>query len=638
MLTSPNTFAKATLWSAPSSLRFVLMATLCAANPLYSFAEDGESKEGVEKPKDNDSSDNLWVINPQDSLGSAGLADLENSEGAPRFNWDQLDRDRASDKVFIEHHGYFRFRADLLNNFDLNTYDVANRRGTSQYLPPLTDRVGSNQKESDSLSTANIRFRYEPTLHATERFRVHAVLDIPDNLVLGSMPDGGPLSINQRPDALLDGLSGTQIPLDGALRLRNVWGVWESDLARFDFGRMRHHWGLGLMANGGACLDCDFGDSVDRVQMTTQLFDIYLTASWDFVAEGPSGFGVIDQVMGQAWDWDQRDDVDQYSISLGQRAISPEELARQREQLLAGRSIFEWGFYGIMRSQQNAGAYLDLEAAQAAPSTPDPAEGGYTLYPARLELFIPDLYLSWRAQPSPKNEYSFKLEAVGLFGELSQVPLASFDAQDSIACQDPSLRVEQCPESLRYKPQERSISAWGYALEFDAKNGDLRYGFHHGGASGDDQSGYFGGSDYLPQGAFADPNAYDPDLNGFRFDRDYIVDMILFREVLGGVHNALYFKPYFGYEVPKGLDTFWGLKASAIYGMAINAEYTAGGESGLGLEFDLEAYLLQTNRFRASAAYGILFPMGGLNLRSNNQVIREAETAQTFQLNMGIMF
>ena len=30
------------------------------------------------------------------------------------------------------------------------------------------------------------------------------------------MPDGGPLSINQRPDALLDGLSGTQVPLDGA--------------------------------------------------------------------------------------------------------------------------------------------------------------------------------------------------------------------------------------------------------------------------------------------------------------------------------------------------------------------------------------------------------------------------------------
>ena len=648
ILTNPHHPTKSNVTSiAQKRLYIALLTAILAITTSAVYAEKNDpapaSKVATADPdkaseEGADNTDSLWVINPDDSLGSAGLVDLDKSSGAPRFNWDRLDRDRASDKVFIEHHGYFRFRADLLNNFDLNTYDVANRRGTSQYLPPLTDRVGSNQKESDSLSSANIRFRYEPTLHATERFRVHAVLDIPDNLVLGSSPDGGPLSVNQRPDALLDGLSGTQVPVDGAMRLRNAWGVWENDLARFDFGRMRHHWGLGLFANGGACLDCDFGDTVDRVQVTTQLFDIYLSVSWDFVAEGPTGYGVIEQVMGQSWDWDQRDDVDQYSISLGQRAISPAELAQQREDLRSGKSIFEWGFYGIMRSQQNAGAYLDLEAAQASPNTPDPAEGGYTLYPARLELFTPDLYLSWRAQPSPKSEYSFKFEAVGNFGELSQVPLASFDAQDTIACQDPSLPVEQCPDSLRYRPQERMISAWGYALEFDAKDGNIRYGLHHGGATGDDQSGYFGGSDYLSQGALADPNAYDLNLNGFRFDRDYIVDMILFREVLGGVHNALYFKPYFGYEVPKGLDTFWGVKASAIYGMAMEAEYTAGGESGLGLEFDLELYLLQTNRFRASAAYAILFPMAGLNLRSNNQVVREAETAQTFQLNMGIMF
>ena len=327
-------------------------------------AEEGPNPQKDSSKKDEGSNDSLWAIQPNDTLGSAGFVDFDQNGGPPRFNWDRLDRDRASDKVFIEHHGYFRFRADLLNNFDLNTYDVANRRGTSQYLPPLTDREGSNQKDSDSLSTANLRFRYEPTLHATERFRVHAVLDIPDNLVLGSMPDGGPLSINQRPDALIDGLSGTQTPIDGAVRLRNVWGVWENDLARFDFGRMRHHWGLGLLANGGACLDCDFGDSVDRVQMTTQLFDIYLSISWDFVAEGPSGFGVIEQVMGQRWDWDQRDDVDQYSFSLGQRAISSEELAKQREDLRSGKGIFEWGFYGILRTQQNAGAYLD--AAMAA--------------------------------------------------------------------------------------------------------------------------------------------------------------------------------------------------------------------------------------------------------------------------------
>ena len=88
-------------------------------------------------------------------------------------------------------------------------------------------------------------------------------------------------------------------------------------------------------------------------------------------------------------------------------------------------------------------------------------------------MFIPDLYLSWKTQPTPKTEYSFKFEAVGTFGELSHVPLASFAAQDALACEDPSLPVEQCPESLRYQPRERSINAWGYALEFDAKKMEM---------------------------------------------------------------------------------------------------------------------------------------------------------------------
>ena len=585
-----------------------------------------------------DNTDDLWAVEAQEGIGSAGLVDFEKSRSQSRFNWDRLERKSDSDKVFIEHHGYFRFRADMLHNFDLGTYDPTNRLGTSQYLPPLTDREGSNRKDSDSLSSANIRFRYTPTLHVTEQLKVYATMDLPDNLIMGSTPDGGPLSINQRPDALFDGLSDTQVPIDGGVRIRHIWGVWENTFARFDFGRMRHHWGLGILANSGMCLDCDFGDSIDRVQITTELLDVYLTLSWDFVAEGPSGFGVIDQVMGQPWDWDQRDDVDQYSISIGQRPISPKDYTKQRELLKRGKAAFEWGLYGIMRTQQNAGAYLDLESAQASPETPDPAEGGYTLYPARLQVFTPDLYLSWKKRPTPSSEYSFKLEAVGQFGEVVHVPLSTFAVQGSSACRDQSIPIDQCPASLSYSPLEREIMTWGYALEFDVKQGNVRFGLHHGGASGDDNSGYFGGTSYLSQGALADPTAYDPDLNGFRFDRDYIIDLILFREVLGGVHNALYVKPYFAYEIPQAMDTVWGFKMSAIYGMAINPEFTAGGESGLGLEGDLEAYILQKNRFRFSAAYGILMPFSGLNLRVGGNLVKEANLAQTFQLNMGLMF
>jgi hypothetical protein len=116
--------------------------------------------------------------------------------------------------------------------------------------------------------------------------------------------------------------------------------------------------------------------------------------------------------------------------------------------------------------------------------------------------------------------------------------------------------------------------------------------------------------------------------------------LILFREVLGGVSNAMYLKPYFGYELELKRDTLWGLRASALYAWALEPEFTSGNDSGLGLEFDVEAYLYQQERFRVSLAYGVLFPLDGLNLLDSQRevILRRAETAQTLQFNIGLMF
>lgn len=574
--------------------------------------EPNEKKAESTKANSTSNERDLWAIPPSE-LG-AEVVNFEEREEAtpPRFDWERLERESSSDHVFIEHHGYLRFRADMHYKLDLGTYSSTDRLGTSQYLPPLSSRERSVKQESNSLASANLRFRYEPTIHISEQIRVHSTVDIPDNLVLGSTPDGGPLSISQRPDVPFDGLSDSQSPLDGALSLRYLWGVWDTELARLEFGRMRHHWGLGLMANGGGCLDCNFGDAIDRVQVTTQLFDIYLSLSWDLIAEGPTGYGLNANSIGQAWDWDQRDDVSQYSISLGQRALSPAELARARADLKEGKFVFEWGAYGLLRHQKNAATYLiDPNSVGVAPSSPEPADESWSLKPTQLELFIPDLYLSWTYQPSSSSRYELKAEGVGFFGSIEQIPLAN--TLDSTA---------------------RDIAAWGYALEFNAKVKNILFGFHHGAASGDQDSGYFG------LGPFDNQNQSQGNLNGFRFDRDYIIDLILFREVLGGVSNALYVKPYFGYELERKKDTRWGLRASALYAQALKPEYTAGNDPGLGLELDAEAYLYEVNRFRASLAYGVLFPFDGLNLLNAQRdvILRSAETAQTLQFNLGLMF
>ena len=67
-------------------------------------------------------------------------------------------------------------------------------------------------------------------------------------------------------------------------------------------------------------LDCDFGDSVDRIMGVTNVFDTYLAISWDFPSEGATGFSGnqtwLNQPDGQPYDLDQRDDVNQWTIAI----------------------------------------------------------------------------------------------------------------------------------------------------------------------------------------------------------------------------------------------------------------------------------------------------------------------------------
>ncbi|MEZ4474055.1 MAG: hypothetical protein R3F60_25370 [bacterium] len=216
-------------------------------------------------------------------------------------------RDISVGHTFIESHGYMRLRMDLFHNFDLDTYSLSRSLGTSPVLPPLTeiDQQGSNHPEqkshryrrgADTLAGANIRFRFDPTLHVNESLRIRTTMDILDNLVLGSTPDGSPRATFSRPDVSIETFSGSQRPPESgvsgyqdSVRVKRVWGEWRNPLGLTLFGRMGSHWGLGLLANSGNCLDCDFGDNVDRLMHVTKLFDTYLALAWDFPAEGSWG-------------------------------------------------------------------------------------------------------------------------------------------------------------------------------------------------------------------------------------------------------------------------------------------------------------------------------------------------------------
>lgn len=588
-----------------------------------------------------------------DVSAGEGLANTPGNDLAA--NWDAAAGPEAEVSFpWIEHHGYFRVRGDLLYNLDLGTYDLESRTGSSPVLPPLTEvdtegpqhpetREGATfGRDADSLSGANMRFRYAPTIHISESLRVRTTLDIFDNMVLGSTPGSGPGARLARPDLELAFFDETQLsPSDGstsyrdAIRVKHAWAEWRTPLGLLSAGRMSNHWGLGMVANGGECIDCDFGDSIDRVMGVTKLFDTYVAFAWDFPSEGPVGMSgthtLFTQQQGQAYDLDQRDDVNQWVVALFQKPYGLEEKEqRARDLAELGKPVFDWGVYNIIRSQS-------LESIYDGDGLPE-GPGDFQLREINAFSYTPDLWLDFQYRPTVASGVRVQLEAAAVFGSIEELP--NKFAEPAQQCTDPTVvDLDDCGNI--FEPRYRDIFRLGYALEIDARYNALNYGLHHGLASGDDQEGF----GYLDRGRL-DTDGVDKRLTAFRFDRDYHVDLILFRELIGGVTNAVYFKPYIGYDLVDESDEAWGFQLSAMYAFALEADQTPGNESPLGIEFDIELYIHEFNRFRLSMAYGVLFPLEAFDMRleralGNGQrstTVLDPDVAQTVQLFLGVEF
>lgn len=548
----------------------------------------------------------------------------------------------------IEHHGYMRIRMDLFHNLDLDTF--RNGVGSSPVLPPLTeiDQNGSQHPEdpnhryrrgADTLAGANIRLRYEPTLHVNENLRVRTTLDILDNTVLGSTPDVG------RPDMPIEMFSESQgVSASGvngyqdSIRVKRLYGEWRNVVGLTTFGRMPNHWGMGMLANSGDCLDCNFGDNVDRIAHTAKLFDTYLTVAWDFVAEGFVGHSGLhdnrNQPFGQPYDFDQRDDVNQYVIAIFNKPVSKRELEERQDALNRRRDfVWDWGVYQAIRDQ----SFSSTSTTGAPPTVANQIQ----LVDVKGFTYTPDVWLNFEYRPRKRVGYRLQLEAAATIGVIEEIPDRAIAQRRKTECSDPAVsNIEDCNDT--FEPRRRDVQQWGVAAEFDVRNEQLEWGLHSGAASGD--SAGFGILDRSP----IQSNGRDSSISNFRFDRDYIVDLILFREIIGGVTNAMYFKPYLAYNfVDEGEDGAldrekWGFKLSGMYAQALVADGTPGENSPLGLEFDLELYMHEIGAFKWSLAYGILFPMSGLDSLSVDEQQRtvrtQANTAQTLQMNMGFQF
>ncbi|MCA2982000.1 MAG: TIGR04551 family protein, partial [Myxococcaceae bacterium] len=396
------------------------------------------------------------------------------------------------------------------------------------------------------------------------------------------------------------------------------------------FGRMGSHWGLGMLHHDGNGIDNDWGDTVDRVMFTAEpLAGFYVTPMLDVNVVGNTSLRLPEG--GQPFNLSNFDDGLNYILAVARRDTDTEARAK----LDSGQTVFNYGLHFSYRNQR-----VDSVDVLSRPFASDglnvSASPGDQSVRREANLFIPDVW----AKLERKN-FRIEGEFAAILGWLDNRALAG------MAGTQPGFN------------QRLDVWQFGAVLqgEYRLLNGDLELGGEVGFASGDRQPG-FGNA---PRRRGSGPNgATNPgDLEGpqyacsptggcadrvirnFRFNRDYRMDMILYREILGGVTDSLYVKPKVQYRITQGFNVFAGF----IYSRAIFAESTPSAanasaltppDPNLGIEINGGARYETEDGFYAQAQYGILFPLGGFNREGGTG--SNLVNAQAFRGVFGIRF
>ncbi|HEX8106194.1 MAG TPA: TIGR04551 family protein [Kofleriaceae bacterium] len=532
----------------------------------------------------------------------------------------------------LELDGYYRMRTDWFKNFNLGFRDDLTQGG-APFPTALGCKAPMGAPCDDALSSANMRLRLEPTINLDEGTSVHIQADALDNVVLGSTP-GDPVlgagtsvpvantvpPINTRPPTGAFG-NGTQTSvLQGvnsdrpSIQVKRAWAEVAVPFGILKFGRMPNQWGMGILYNAGGYdpingtynYDADYGDSVDRASFSLLIPGTNLRAmaavDWPLtrlvsnqvstqVGAGqtamPPGLGH----EGHPFDLDDSDDTNSW-IGVISRMDSPQEF---KDIVDRGEVAFNYGVYFEYKTQA-----WESNLSNFPPQGPllvGTLPGQIAYEPTNLKTYSPDVWAKLGV-----GRFLVEGELVAQLGSTDVVTAAPMTA------------------GAAFTPTHYNIRKLGGAGRFTFKGfeGKLRLGVESGFASGDQ---YFNtpigatnlaygspfGNTILPNGMVqVAPN--DSTLKQFAFNRDYQVDLILWRHLVGAVSNAAYFKPFLQYDITRSI-TF---KVANITSIALHKEATPGDGRVYGTEFDGDLGYASNGVF-VGISYGVLFPFGAMD-------------------------
>lgn len=494
------------------------------------------------------------------------------------------------EKLELQLNGYLRTRGELLENFDLDRGTTPS--GRALFATPLGNPT------AQSLYNADLRVRTDLALYAP--FAAVAVkmrMDLIDDVVLGSTPVLSPGTGNAPTPATSPG----QLP-HTLFRLKRAYGEVLTPIGMLSAGRMGNHWGLGMLGNGGDCLDCDRGDSADRIAFVTPILGHLVAAAYDFSAVGPLSIrpDAIRSVILEP-------SASVHSVSFALMNLrTPLALDRRRR---ADRVTVE---YGLLASHR----WQDFDVPQTYLNVQGSALTSTQVVPRGFKGTVFDLWA----------RLTTRLLRVELEAALGIANVA----QPSLI---PGVLLRDSVTSLQ----------WGGALEVEIGTPYTRFsgGVQGGIASGDPAPGFgaFPPAGVKPVAGELDAQQVDlpRDTRGdnFRFNPDYRIDRILFAEIIGTVTDAVYARPWVQARLIDAGPSALKLRLAATYTRALFASSTPGNDANLGLELHGALRWEARDGFDALLEYAVLFPFAGL---SNPAMGLDARPAQLLRLRLAWVF
>jgi uncharacterized protein (TIGR04551 family) len=493
--------------------------------------------------------------------------------------------------------GYMRLRTDWMYRLNLGHHGSDNI-GTP-FTPPLSayssgcGQIGESARcNNHTVTSTNMRLRLDPVLRPSDTVSIFSTIDIFDNFVLGSSPSGlsmGYGSATNMPYAGFDGntsvlQNGTSSSWD-TIRVKNLWGKINLKLFDLEFGRMPNHFGMGMVHNDGSGFDADYGDSVDRVRLTSLIpsWNIKVGLSWDFASQGLTTMALypgLDQ--GQPRDFDDFDDNTQITMFLLQKHTDKES----KRLLSNGKSVFNWGAH-VSVSQQKYSMAVPQEgdSTLSFSSDNDPAILADTLESRDTKMMVPDFWLSFAL-----GNFKIEAEIAGKYGWISNLRDVNLDKPGN---------------DLNY------LSIGGVLKTSYRWSSEVTWQLEFGYASGDDQYENIEkrGSTHYTQIPSFPVNGNDSYNNLFLFHPSYHVDMIFFREIMGTVYNSSYSKFSFLYS-----QSQWRFNVHGIMPFANEPVATPGNSRIYGVELDADfSYVSLDKSFVIGLAYGLFYPLDAMD-------------------------